>query len=163
MSQRRPSWRSQLQLRAADTLADSPPLAAHLVDLPRLDPTGATHRTFDLSGHTINGQSMAMDGVDRVVVRGSTEVWTIRNVGGIGHSFHVHGVQFQIRQLDGRPPPELSGWKDRIEMPPGRRVDLVLSFSGYADPSTPYMFHCHLSKHEDGGMMGQFLVVAPGQ
>jgi hypothetical protein len=25
------------------------------------------------------------------------------------------------------------------------------------------MFHCHLLRHEDSGMMGQFLVVKPGQ
>jgi hypothetical protein len=27
----------------------------------------------------------------------------------------------------------------------------------------PYMFHCHLLTHEDAGMMGQFVVVEPGQ
>ena len=27
----------------------------------------------------------------------------------------------------------------------------------------PYMYHCHLLMHEDNGMMGQFVVVAPGQ
>ena len=31
------------------------------------------------------------------------------------------------------------------------------------DPDTPYMYHCHLLFHEDRGMMGQFVVVAPGQ
>ncbi len=36
-------------------------------------------------------------------------------------------------------------------------------FSDYADPSTPYMFHCHLLRHEDEGLMGQFVVVQPGQ
>ena len=25
------------------------------------------------------------------------------------------------------------------------------------------MYHCHLLHHEDQGMMGQFLVLAPGQ
>ncbi|MDR2987668.1 MAG: multicopper oxidase domain-containing protein [Nocardiopsaceae bacterium] len=25
------------------------------------------------------------------------------------------------------------------------------------------MFHCHILRHEDAGMMGQFLVLAPGQ
>jgi hypothetical protein len=27
----------------------------------------------------------------------------------------------------------------------------------------PYMFHCHMLLHEDEGMMGQFVVVGPGQ
>ena len=25
------------------------------------------------------------------------------------------------------------------------------------------MFHCHMLSHEDNGMMGQFVVVEPGQ
>jgi FtsP/CotA-like multicopper oxidase with cupredoxin domain len=25
------------------------------------------------------------------------------------------------------------------------------------------MYHCHLLQHEDAGMMGQFVVVRPGQ
>ncbi len=36
-------------------------------------------------------------------------------------------------------------------------------FDDYADPTTPYMYHCYLLWHEDQGMMGQFLVVEPGQ
>ena len=27
----------------------------------------------------------------------------------------------------------------------------------------PYMYHCHMLNHEDQGMMGQFVVVEPGQ
>ncbi len=37
-----------------------------------------------------------------------------------------------------------------------------MRFADYADPDTPYMFHCHLLSHEDHGMMGQFVVVKPG-
>jgi hypothetical protein len=29
------------------------------------------------------------------------------------------------------------------------------------DAEHPYMFHCHLLRHEDQGMMGQFVVVDP--
>jgi hypothetical protein len=38
-----------------------------------------------------------------------------------------------------------------------------MHFTDYADPAWPYMFHCHILRHEDAGMMGQFLVLAPGQ
>ena len=48
-------------------------------------------------------------------------------------------------------------------MPPGRKVELLAHFTHYADPDTAYMFHCHLLRHEDQGMMGQFVVVEPGQ
>jgi FtsP/CotA-like multicopper oxidase with cupredoxin domain len=39
---------------------------------------------------------------------------------------------------------------------------LIMRFTDYADPVWPYMFHCHVLRHEDSGMMGQFLVVEPG-
>jgi FtsP/CotA-like multicopper oxidase with cupredoxin domain len=38
-----------------------------------------------------------------------------------------------------------------------------MTFNDFADADHPYMFHCHLLNHEDAGMMGQFVVVAPGQ
>ncbi len=38
-----------------------------------------------------------------------------------------------------------------------------MRFEDYADPDSPYMYHCHLLRHEDAGMMGQFVVVKPGQ
>lgn len=36
-----------------------------------------------------------------------------------------------------------------------------MQFKRYADPQTPYMYHCHIMEHEDRGMMGQFLVTEP--
>ena len=66
--------------------------------------------------------------------------------------------------IDGSPPTtELSGWKDKIFARPETEFVLVLRFEDYADPDTPYMYHCHLLSHEDSGMMGQFVVVAPGE
>jgi hypothetical protein len=83
---------------------------------------------------------------------------------GQPHNFHVHDAQFAVASVDGRRPPrELRGWKDTIFMPPGREVELLLRFTDYFDPGMPSMFHCHLLLYEDQGMMGQFVVVKPGQ
>lgn len=60
-------------------------------------------------------------------------------------------------------PPELSGWKDTVYVAPGTSVRLLVPFGRHVDPHVPYMFHCHLLRHEEAGMMGQFMVVAPGQ
>jgi hypothetical protein len=38
-----------------------------------------------------------------------------------------------------------------------------MRFSDYTDPDHPYMLHCHRLRHEDQGMMAQFVVVEPGQ
>ena len=68
-----------------------------------------------------------------------------------------------LGRADGEaPPPELAGWKDTIYVPPDTTVRLVARFDDHADPTTPYMFHCHVLRHEDQGMMGQFVVVEPG-
>ena len=48
-------------------------------------------------------------------------------------------------------------------MPPDTTVRVIARFEDYADPDVPYMFHCHVLQHEDDGMMGQFVVVLPGQ
>lgn len=154
-----------LQLRAAGELAESPEVPQRLVDVPRMDPAGAAQRrSFRLSGHDINHRSMNMSRVDATVVKDTTEVWQVTNADGMPHSFHVHDVQFQVRTVDGlAPPARLSGWKDTLYLPPNVRFEIIMRFADYADPEAPYMFHCHVLYHEDAGMMGQFVVVEPGQ
>jgi FtsP/CotA-like multicopper oxidase with cupredoxin domain len=39
----------------------------------------------------------------------------------------------------------------------------LLRFGDHTDPDLPFMFHCHLLRHEDQGMMGQFVVVEAGE
>jgi FtsP/CotA-like multicopper oxidase with cupredoxin domain len=154
-----------LELRAAETLKPSPEVPAELAPAPDLDPGEVSEiRDFRLSGTNINGDDMDMDRIDQTVELGATERWRVSNAGGQPHNFHIHDVQFMVETLDGEaPPPELAGWKDTIFMPEGREVELLLRFTDYADPDTPYMYHCHLLLHEDSGMMGQFVVVEPGE
>jgi FtsP/CotA-like multicopper oxidase with cupredoxin domain len=132
------------------------------IDAP--DPGDAeTTRTFRLSGTRINGEKMDMGRVDEVVTAGATEIWEVTNRGGEPHSFHPHLVHFSVLDVDGEPPPpELAGWKDTIYVPPDTTIRFIARFDGQADPTTPYMFHCHVLRHEDRGMMGQFVVVEPG-
>lgn len=154
-----------LQLRAAESLTSSPALPEVLADEPDLAPPGdaAADRTFRLSGRSINGQKMDMSRIDQVVELGRTEVWEVQNRDGGYHNFHVHDVQFQVLSVDGdAPPPALSGWKDTILVRPGETIRIAVEFTDYADPDSPYMYHCHLLRHEDRGMMGQFVVVEPG-
>jgi FtsP/CotA-like multicopper oxidase with cupredoxin domain len=154
-----------LELRAADRLAPSPSLPERLAAAPDLADPGVQEpdRTFELAGRSINGQKMDMGRIDEVVELGDTEVWEVRNVDGGYHNFHVHDVQFQVLSIDGAPPPAaLGGWKDTVLVRPGEAIQLAVRFSDYADPDTPYMYHCHLLMHEDHGMMGQFVVVQPG-
>jgi len=52
------------------------------------------------------------------------------------------------------------GLKDTGVVAPNERLRLLLDFADYADPDTPYMYHCHILEHEYAGMMGQFVVKA---
>jgi FtsP/CotA-like multicopper oxidase with cupredoxin domain len=107
---------------------------------------------------------MEMERIDATVTRGTTEIWNVENRDGTPHNFHVHDVQFQVLSVGGATaPPYLSGWKDTVYLAPGQPVRLILRFTDHSDRNVPYMFHCHLLYHEDAGMMGQFVVVEPGE
>jgi suppressor of ftsI len=154
-----------LQLRAAPTLKPLGALPATLAPMERWKTSDAeVTRTFRLDGHEINGRQMEMGRIDERVEVGSLEQWVVSNTMDAPHSFHVHDVQFQIASVAGAaPPPELAGWKDTIYLPPKTEFRLLMRFTDDTDRNVPYMYHCHLLTHEDDGMMGQFVVVKPGQ
>ena len=37
-------------------------------------------------------------------------------------------------------------------------MTVIAKYDDFASPTNPYMFHCHMLNHEDGGLMGQFIV-----
>ncbi len=118
--------------------------------------------TFSSGGRlTINNKHMDMERIDETVQLGSTEIWKISNFSGgmmqMVHSMHLHDVQFQILDRDGRKPkPHERGRKDTVLVPPNETVRILVRFEDYTGI---YMYHCHLLEHEDAGMMGQFEVV----
>jgi blue copper oxidase len=152
-----------LQLRSGERLDPSPPLPDRLATVDRPNPAEATTtRRFELGSNQINGRGMDMGRVDEVVTQGDTEVWEVTNTDGYPHSFHPHLVRFAVLEIDGeRPPQELTGWKDTIFLPANTSARIIAHFDGPTDPDTPYVFHCHVLRHEDSGMMGQFVVVEP--
>lgn len=154
-----------LDLRAADTLRPATAVPAALVPLrPLAAATTAPTRSFELRWFMINNRRMDMNRIDMTIPVDTTEVWSVRNEDNWPHNFHIHDVQFQILAVDGNPPPPaLSGWKDTVYTAPGVTYTLAMHFADHTDPTFPYMYHCHLLHHEDQGMMGQFLVLAPGQ
>jgi FtsP/CotA-like multicopper oxidase with cupredoxin domain len=153
-----------LQIRGAARLDESAPLPGVLATIDRPDTADAADtRRFSLRGTEINGRHMDRGRIDEVVTQGSTEIWEVTNDHGNAHSFHPHLVHFAVLDVDGAPPPpEMSGWKDTIYVPPHTTIRIIARFDGEADPDTPYMYHCHMLAHEDDGMMGQFVLVEPG-
>ncbi len=112
---------------------------------------GGSGRQFSISG-----SSFAMDRINFGVTQGDVERWTV-SANMMMHPFHIHGVTFQILSENGRAPQlQNTGWKDTVLV--NGSVDLLARFDQPAPADAPYMYHCHILEHEDGGMMGQFTV-----
>jgi FtsP/CotA-like multicopper oxidase with cupredoxin domain len=146
-------------------------LPSQLNSIERLQPGSAIQtRDMVLNGNdrnpTINNQSMTsmadmmnMSNVLKVKL-GTTEVWNLINRSGDTHAFHVHDIQFQLLDRNGTTPAaNEAGLKDTVVVRPRETVRIIMRFTDFADPNTPYIFHCHVLEHEDNGMMGQFVVV----
>lgn len=105
---------------------------------------------------TINGRSFAMGRIDEKVKLGTTEIWEIVSP-DMAHPFHLHGAHFRVLSEDGdRPKLWNGGVKDTVQVE--NSAELLITFTRRADASTPFVYHCHLLEHEDGGMMGAFTV-----
>ncbi len=91
----------------------------------------------------------------------NTEIWEIQSTSVFGHPFHIHDVEFNILTINGAAPPAAqAGWKDVVFVPSRQTVRFIAKFDDFADKLHPFMYHCHISLHEDEGMMGQFVVTS---
>ena len=122
-------------------------------------------RTINITGgqagsaFTFDNNTYGFTNINQTINLNAVEKWTIVNNNVFGHSFHVHDVQFKIiARSSGAVGEHESGWKDTVYVPLGETVTVIAKFDDFADPINPFMYHCHFSNHEDGGMMGQFLV-----
>ena len=148
-------WERPRDLLTLQT-TQAPPVApvtlpATLRRIPPLDTSRATvRRTVTFGQGMINNRHFDMARVDFTAKLGATEIWTVENIVGMDHPFHLHGFQFQVIERDGRPEPYRS-WKDAVNVPRQRTVRLVVRFDDFPGK---WMFHCHILDHEDQGMMG---------
>ncbi len=148
-------WDEPQDLVELQYLAEPPvtpvTIPATLRRIPALDTSRATvTRTISLSQGLINGKTMDMGRVDATSRLGATEIWTIENLVGMDHPFHLHGFQFQVLDRNGVPEPYRS-WKDVVNVPKHETVRFIVRFDDFAGK---WMFHCHILNHEDKGMMG---------
>lgn len=106
---------------------------------------------------TVNGKVWDKDRVDANPGLGDVETWEIYNSGGGWfHPVHIHLLDQQIIDRNGKPPAEYEkGWKDVFYAGPNERVRVV---GRYGPHLGRYMMHCHNTVHEDFDMMTQFEV-----
>ena len=142
----------------ANAVTSVPERLATVARIPESEAVNATSpRSFELNANPfgINGKRMDMAIIDARIRVGDTEIWEITNPNTQAHPFHVHGNSFQVLSRDGvLPPAQELGWKDVVLVRPFETVRIIKRFRDYADPLSPYMFHCHILEHEDVGMNG---------
>lgn len=150
---------------AGDELEESDELRIPPFDSALGEPVSENRRRFTLEGHsTINGEEMDMSRIDEVITAGAEEIWEVSATNFSSHNFHIHGVSFEVLDVDGKEPPlHQRGPKDTVQLLKGKTATLRVQFPEHTDEKYPYMYHCHILRHEDNGMMGQFLVVEPGR
>ena len=102
----------------------------------------------------INGQAFELQRIDFDPKLETTEIWEV-TPNMMSHPFHVHGVIFRVLSIAGEAPaPHLAGGKDTILL--DAPAELLMTFTQPATSEFPFMFHCHILEHEDGGMMAQY-------
>ncbi|RYY68994.1 MAG: bilirubin oxidase [Chitinophagaceae bacterium] len=101
--------------------------------------------------------------VNDVIPLDQTEIWTIHGAHDQYHPFHIHDIQFYIldrRDSNNNIIPLTSndiGRKDVVYVGPKETVRFITKFDDFFS-DIPYMYHCHITFHEDMGMMKQFTV-----
>jgi suppressor of ftsI len=112
--------------------------------------------TVDKQGFYICIQKFEMNSGPMLTVDvGSLQHWRVTNSTKEVHPFHIHQVHFLSYAVDGKSVKD-PVWVDTVNVPYGSSVDLIMDFT---DPIIRGMslFHCHLLKHEDKGMMAKIL------
>lgn len=121
--------------------------------------------TADPNLFYINGKPYTPDCVDTVTKLGDVEEWTIQNTAQEAHVFHIHQLDFQVTEVNGKPAPFI-GYNDVVTLPAAASdVDpsVVKVIIPFTDPVIlgEFVYHCHIIQHEDQGMMSNILVIDP--
>ncbi|HEX3909968.1 MAG TPA: multicopper oxidase family protein [Solirubrobacteraceae bacterium] len=112
------------------------------------EPSGA-------SAFTLNGMKFDPNRIDVTMKLGSIEQWTLRNETTEWHTFHIHTNDFQVVSVAGKPVPYVLE-EDNVALPPKSSTVVLMhpiDFTG------KFVFHCHVTFHEDHGMMAAVQVV----
>lgn len=103
----------------------------------------------------INGQRWPLNTPVEVEL-GATEIWEVENLSPGWHPLHIHGLFFEVLDVEGVPPP-VRGRKDTVAIPGESTARLLLR---YEAPGM-WMFHCTIPEHAERGMMGDLSVLSP--
>lgn len=108
---------------------------------------------FFINGEQFNGKTMYTPKL------GTVEEWTLKNVTGEDHPFHIHVNDFQVMSVNGKPY-DAASLQDIVKIPAKGEVVIRQRF---ADFTGKFVFHCHILAHEDNGMMAVVDVTVDGK
>jgi suppressor of ftsI len=116
-------------------------------------------RTEDRQKFFINGLQFDEQRTDVTVPLGAVEEWTLRNEDNQLHNFHIHQTDFLVTEVNGSPA-RLDSLRDTFTLPAAHQgtpsvVKVLIPFTLLGR----FVFHCHVVKHEDKGMMQTVQVV----
>ena len=87
------------------------------------------------------------------------EQWTITSpstsVTSEWHNFHIHTNPFQVISINGHKLKYIE-WMDTVNIPAGGSVVIRMQPTDFVGKA---VFHCHVSFHEDNGMMSVFQIL----
>ena len=157
MDESAPAMAHPAAVRPASRPAVYKPLSPGLTSaLEKSEPRFVVTFTEDKNGFYINNRKYSpTEGPMLTVKVGHYVHWRVVNNSHEIHPFHIHQVHFLVYQQDGKKVAQPE-WMDTVNVEPEGSVDLVMDFT---DPIIRGMslFHCHLLKHEDKGMMAKIL------
>ncbi len=107
----------------------------------------------------IDGRLFDARRIDLQVPLGHVEEWTVENRTEDFHEFHIHQMGFQVAEVNGKAV-RFAGFVDDVEVPSMGQVKLLLPFLDRVMLGV-FMYHCHVLRHEDGGMMAMIEVYDP--
>lgn len=114
----------------------------------------------------INGAAFDHNVTPITMKLGSLEEWRLLNTSSEWHTFHIHQNPFQVVSVDGRRLKAVT-YEDNVAMPPCHlephpadpanprcvRPSVVVIRMRPIDFTGRFVFHCHVTNHEDRGMM----------
>jgi FtsP/CotA-like multicopper oxidase with cupredoxin domain len=112
------------------------------------EPSGATK-------FTLNGMTFDPNRTDVTMKLGSIEQWTLHNETSEWHTFHIHTNDFQVVSVAGKPVPYVD-YEDNVALPPHSQTVILMQPTDFTGK---FVFHCHVTTHEDRGMMATVQVV----
>jgi FtsP/CotA-like multicopper oxidase with cupredoxin domain len=103
----------------------------------------------------INGEAYPDVTIQEIPI-GTPSVVEVRNLSATEHTFHLHGMRFEILSIDGVPPTART-FEDTVNLP----IRSVARLRVEPPHAGDWMAHCHILDHEHLGMMTVLRVTDP--